>query len=74
MIVEHHPPEQPTLERTIWRLLGPRLRGGDPAADPLPAMAQGMAQLAVPDADRQLAGLLSSLVVPGPPHHPPGRP
>jgi UDP-N-acetylglucosamine--N-acetylmuramyl-(pentapeptide) pyrophosphoryl-undecaprenol N-acetylglucosamine transferase len=62
VIVEQHEPGQPPLDRCLWRLLGPRLRGGDPAADPLAAMRRGMEQLAVRDADRRLADLLAELV------------
>jgi UDP-N-acetylglucosamine--N-acetylmuramyl-(pentapeptide) pyrophosphoryl-undecaprenol N-acetylglucosamine transferase len=62
VIVTEHPPGQPTLERAIWRLLGPRLRGVDSAADPLTAMRAGMQRLAVRDADRRLAELLVGLV------------
>ncbi len=62
VIVAEHSPGQPTLERTIWRLLGPRLRGVAPAADPLEAMGAGMERLAVRDADRRLAKLLVDLV------------
>lgn len=62
VIVQQHPPELPTLERAVWRLLGPRLRQVPPQADPLEAMAQGMARLDTPDADRQLASLLQDLV------------
>jgi UDP-N-acetylglucosamine--N-acetylmuramyl-(pentapeptide) pyrophosphoryl-undecaprenol N-acetylglucosamine transferase len=62
VIVEQHPPEWPTLARTVWRLLGPRLRQAPPEADPLVAMGAGMARLAVPDADRRLADLLRQLV------------
>lgn len=61
LIVSEHAPQQPTLERAIWRLLGPRLRGTPPAADPLTAMAAGMEQLAARDADRRLAALLEEL-------------
>ena len=42
-------------------LLGPRLRGCDPAADPLRLLRQGMERLAVRDADRLLAELLQQL-------------
>ena len=34
------------LARAVWRLLGPRLRGVDPALDPLVAMATAMATVA----------------------------
>jgi UDP-N-acetylglucosamine--N-acetylmuramyl-(pentapeptide) pyrophosphoryl-undecaprenol N-acetylglucosamine transferase len=62
VIVEQHEPDSPTLERCLWRLLGPRLRGSQTEADPLLAMRQGMEQLAVRDADQRLADLLSELV------------
>lgn len=61
-IVWQHGPAEPALELALWRLLGPRLRGADEAIDPLIAMAAGMQQLAVRDADQQLAGLLQSLI------------
>ena len=61
VLVLQHGPEQPVLERTVWRLLGPRLRGAEPAADPLLQLRAGMERLAVRDADRQLAALLVSL-------------
>lgn len=61
LIVHQHEPGHPTLERSIWRLLGPRLRGCQDSADPLNAMARGMAQLAVRDADQQLAAVLVEL-------------
>jgi len=69
VIVAQHPPEEPTLERTVWRLLGPRLRGAAPEAfrtvvgggDPLGSLRSGMEQLAVRDADRRLADLLVAL-------------
>jgi UDP-N-acetylglucosamine--N-acetylmuramyl-(pentapeptide) pyrophosphoryl-undecaprenol N-acetylglucosamine transferase len=61
VIVAEHPPGEPTLERAIWRLLGPRLRGGTAGDDPLAAMAGGMEKLAVRDADRRLAALLVAL-------------
>ncbi|MEB3235741.1 MAG: UDP-N-acetylglucosamine--N-acetylmuramyl-(pentapeptide) pyrophosphoryl-undecaprenol N-acetylglucosamine transferase, partial [Cyanobacteriota bacterium] len=35
VIVWQHAPEEPALQQAIWRLLGPRLRGAAPAADPL---------------------------------------
>jgi UDP-N-acetylglucosamine--N-acetylmuramyl-(pentapeptide) pyrophosphoryl-undecaprenol N-acetylglucosamine transferase len=60
--VQQHEPQSPTLERTLWRLLGPRLRGVQGEADPLPAMRQGMAQLAERAADQRLADLLAELV------------
>jgi UDP-N-acetylglucosamine--N-acetylmuramyl-(pentapeptide) pyrophosphoryl-undecaprenol N-acetylglucosamine transferase len=45
----------------LWNLLGPRLRGCDPAADPLRLLRQGMERLAVRDADRLLSQLLQDL-------------
>jgi UDP-N-acetylglucosamine--N-acetylmuramyl-(pentapeptide) pyrophosphoryl-undecaprenol N-acetylglucosamine transferase len=61
VIVWQHPPEHPALEQAIWRLLGPRLRGCDPAVDPLLELRGGMERLAVRDADQLLAGLLMEL-------------
>jgi UDP-N-acetylglucosamine--N-acetylmuramyl-(pentapeptide) pyrophosphoryl-undecaprenol N-acetylglucosamine transferase len=61
VIVWQHPPEHPALAQAIWRLLGPRLRGCDPASDPLLRLRAGMARLAVRDADQLLAGLLLEL-------------
>jgi len=61
LIVWQHPPEHPALGQAIWRLLGPRLRGCAPAADPLLSLRAGMARLAVRDADRLLAQLLEEL-------------
>jgi UDP-N-acetylglucosamine--N-acetylmuramyl-(pentapeptide) pyrophosphoryl-undecaprenol N-acetylglucosamine transferase len=61
VIVWQNPPEHPALEQAIWRLLGPRLRGCDPAVDPLLELRGGMERLAVRDADQLLAGLLMEL-------------
>ncbi len=61
VIVWQHPPEHPALERAVWRLLGPRLRGADPAVDPLGRLRAGMGRLAVRDADQQLALLLQQI-------------
>jgi UDP-N-acetylglucosamine--N-acetylmuramyl-(pentapeptide) pyrophosphoryl-undecaprenol N-acetylglucosamine transferase len=61
VIVWQHPPGEPPLERALWRLLGPGLRGAAPAADPLVALRRGMERLAVRDADRQVAALLVEL-------------
>ena len=61
VLLRQHPPGEPGLARALWRLLGPRLRGADPAADPLVALAAGMQRLAVRDADRRLAYLLEDL-------------
>ncbi len=61
VIVWQHPPEHPALEQAIWRLLGPRLRGCDPAVDPLLQLRAGMERLAVRDADQLLAGVLMEL-------------
>ena len=61
LIVWQHPPEHPALAQAIWRLLGPRLRGCDPASDPLRKLRAGMERLAVHDADQLLAQLLLEL-------------
>jgi UDP-N-acetylglucosamine--N-acetylmuramyl-(pentapeptide) pyrophosphoryl-undecaprenol N-acetylglucosamine transferase len=60
-IVWQHPPEHPALGRAIWRLLGPKLRGCDPAVDPLLQLRAGMERLAVRDANQLLAGVLLEL-------------
>ena len=65
VIVHQHGPEAPGLERTLWRLLGPRLRGAAPPADPLVVMGAGMHQLAHTTADQQLAQLIQQLVPQG---------
>jgi len=59
VIVWQHPPGEPALEQALWRLLGPRLRGAAAARDPLVDMAAAMEALAVREADRRVAGLLS---------------
>jgi UDP-N-acetylglucosamine--N-acetylmuramyl-(pentapeptide) pyrophosphoryl-undecaprenol N-acetylglucosamine transferase len=61
VIVHQHQPEHPTLRTTLWRLLGPRLRGCDPAADPLLQLAEGMERLEVRDAERRLVEVLQRL-------------
>jgi UDP-N-acetylglucosamine--N-acetylmuramyl-(pentapeptide) pyrophosphoryl-undecaprenol N-acetylglucosamine transferase len=61
VIVWQHPPEHPALGQAIWRLLGPKLRGCDPAVDPLLQLRAGMKRLAVRDADQLLAGVLLEL-------------
>lgn len=61
VIVTQHPPEASGLAQMLWNLLGPRLRGCDPAADPLRRLAAGMERLAVRDADQALAQLLQHL-------------
>ena len=61
VIVHQHDPNHPTLRDTLWRLLGTRLGGSEDADISLPAMKQAMQQLAVRDADRQLATLLQDL-------------
>jgi UDP-N-acetylglucosamine--N-acetylmuramyl-(pentapeptide) pyrophosphoryl-undecaprenol N-acetylglucosamine transferase len=65
VIVHQHSPDAPGLGRTLWRLLGPRLRGASPPGDPLVAMATGMQQLANTKADQELAQLLQQLVPQG---------
>jgi UDP-N-acetylglucosamine--N-acetylmuramyl-(pentapeptide) pyrophosphoryl-undecaprenol N-acetylglucosamine transferase len=61
VIVWQHPPGEPQLARALWRLLGPRLRGADPAADPLLTLRAGMARLAVADATERLAAVLQQV-------------
>ena len=61
VLLRQHPPGEAGLQRILWRLLGPRLRGAAAAADPLVALAAGMECLAVRDADRRLACLLEDL-------------
>lgn len=61
VIVHQHAAEHPALGQTLWRLIGPRLRGSAPAADPLEELQAGMERLAVRDAHRQLAQLLEAL-------------
>ena len=61
VIAWQHPPEHPALGQAIWRLLGPKLRGCDPAVDPLLQLRAGMERLAVRDADQLLAGVLLEL-------------
>ncbi len=63
VIVHQHDPGEHTLCDTVWRLLGPRLRGGcKPADDPLLKMGQAMHELGVEDADQKLVELLKDLV------------
>ncbi|MEB3167588.1 MAG: UDP-N-acetylglucosamine--N-acetylmuramyl-(pentapeptide) pyrophosphoryl-undecaprenol N-acetylglucosamine transferase [Synechococcaceae cyanobacterium] len=62
VIVWQHEPDAPALELALWRLLGPRLRGVTGSLDPLESLRQGMAALAVRDADQRLARLLMELV------------
>ena len=61
VIVHQHDPNHPTLRDTLWRLLGKRLSGSEAAKSPLPGMKQAMQELAVRDADQQLATLLQVL-------------
>jgi UDP-N-acetylglucosamine--N-acetylmuramyl-(pentapeptide) pyrophosphoryl-undecaprenol N-acetylglucosamine transferase len=61
VIVWQHAPDHPALEQTVWRLLGPRLRGAGASLDPLVTLRAGMERLAVRDADQRLAGLLVEL-------------
>ena len=58
VIVWQHGPGEPALERSLWRLLGPRLRGAAAACDPLTGMATAMGELAVRDADQRVAAML----------------
>ena len=63
VIVHQHAPEAPTLRNTIQRLLGDQLGQGQVDHSLLPAMQQGMAQLAVRDADQRLRVLLQEQLV-----------
>ncbi|MEY4352316.1 MAG: hypothetical protein RLZZ609_557 [Cyanobacteriota bacterium] len=63
VIVWQHEPGESPLEQAVWRLLGPRLRGGSSSDDPLLTLRAGMETLAVRDADRRLAELLVELVL-----------
>jgi UDP-N-acetylglucosamine--N-acetylmuramyl-(pentapeptide) pyrophosphoryl-undecaprenol N-acetylglucosamine transferase len=67
VIVQQHPPESPVLRRTLWRLLGPRLRGCEAGADPLALLRRGMERLAMPDAHRRVARLITELPLTEPP-------
>jgi UDP-N-acetylglucosamine--N-acetylmuramyl-(pentapeptide) pyrophosphoryl-undecaprenol N-acetylglucosamine transferase len=58
VIVWQHGPAEPALERSLWRLLGPRLRGAAAACDPLTGMSTAMGELAVRDADQRVAAML----------------
>ena len=62
VIVHQHDPNHPALRDTLWRLLGRRLGSNEAADASLPDMKQAMHQLAVRDADQQLATLLQELV------------
>jgi UDP-N-acetylglucosamine--N-acetylmuramyl-(pentapeptide) pyrophosphoryl-undecaprenol N-acetylglucosamine transferase len=59
VIVWQHLPGEPALERSLWRLLGPRLRRAAAPSDPLRQMSTAMGELAVRDADQRVAALLS---------------
>ena len=61
VIVHQHEPGHHALRTTLQRLLGARLSPSSGEVDPLPQMRNGMEQLAVRDADHQLAELLSTL-------------
>ena len=62
VIVHQHEPEQPVLFNTVQRLLAARLGHARTTDDPLAQMREGMAALEERDAERQLAGLLQTLV------------
>jgi UDP-N-acetylglucosamine--N-acetylmuramyl-(pentapeptide) pyrophosphoryl-undecaprenol N-acetylglucosamine transferase len=64
VIVWQHEPGEQALEQAVWRLLGPRLRGGAGETDPLVSLRAGMGALAVRDADQRLAELLVELASP----------
>jgi UDP-N-acetylglucosamine--N-acetylmuramyl-(pentapeptide) pyrophosphoryl-undecaprenol N-acetylglucosamine transferase len=58
IVWQHGGPAEPALERSLWRLLGPRLRGAAAACDPLTGMSTAMGELAVRDADQRVAAML----------------
>ena len=62
VIVHQHEPEQPVLLNTLQRLLAVKLGKPVAASDPLAQMREGMESLAGQDAEKQLAGLLQTLV------------
>jgi UDP-N-acetylglucosamine--N-acetylmuramyl-(pentapeptide) pyrophosphoryl-undecaprenol N-acetylglucosamine transferase len=62
LIVWQHAPEEEALERAVWRLLGPRLRGVAAPDDPLLELRAGMGRLAVRDAEQRLVERLTALV------------
>jgi UDP-N-acetylglucosamine--N-acetylmuramyl-(pentapeptide) pyrophosphoryl-undecaprenol N-acetylglucosamine transferase len=62
VIVWQHAPEEEALTRTVWRLLGPRLRGVEAGLDPLEELRAGMARLAVRDAEGRLVERIEALV------------
>jgi UDP-N-acetylglucosamine--N-acetylmuramyl-(pentapeptide) pyrophosphoryl-undecaprenol N-acetylglucosamine transferase len=64
VIMWQHPPGEPALEQSLWRLLGPRLRGAAASRDPLVAMAAAMEELAVREADRRVAAILTTPLKP----------
>ncbi len=53
--------DDPTLERTLRALLGPRLGRSEGSSDPLLGLRAGMGRLAEREADRRLAQLLVEL-------------
>ncbi|MEB3271907.1 MAG: UDP-N-acetylglucosamine--N-acetylmuramyl-(pentapeptide) pyrophosphoryl-undecaprenol N-acetylglucosamine transferase [Synechococcus sp.] len=62
VIVWQHAPGEAALERTIWRLLGPRLRGVPDSLDPLTELRAGMQRLAVRDSEQRLVAELEQLL------------
>lgn len=62
MIVWQHAPGEMGLERMIWRLLGPRLRGVPDSLDPLVELRAGMRRLAVRDSEQRLVAELEHLL------------
>ena len=62
VIVHQHSPRHNALRRTLWHLLGPRLRGCAASVDPLVRLHNGMNRLAVRDAEQHLVDVINSLV------------
>jgi len=62
VIVHQHDPNQTALAQCLERLLAQRLNPEHGLSDPLIRMREGMEQLAVRQADRDLAALLQGLI------------
>ena len=63
VIVHQHEPGHPALSNSLERLLARRLNPESSLSDPLPSMRGGMNELAVREADQDLAALVQALSV-----------
>ena len=63
VIVHQHEPGHPALSNSLERLLARRLNPESSLSDPLPSMRDGMNELAVREADQDLAALVQALSV-----------